>query len=129
MADSPNPFNIIKHRGDPQKAEFEGVAISREEKLFVPEWNAFVTCAPYDNHFIFEIPVSRKKAGMSDYMCTCGAAGVVAKPEGEKTRMFVCLFHATYGYHSTAVVNKDDFDRKDLGDTIEIEGKSKKWLI
>lgn len=129
MTDKSNPFNIIKHRGDPQKAEFEGVPIGRKSELFVSEWNAFVTCAPYDNHFIFEIPIIRKKTGMSDYMCTCGSAGVVAKPEKQATRLFVCLFHATYGYHSTTIVNKSDFDRKDLGGTVEIEGKGKKWLI
>lgn len=125
--ENPNPFNIIRHRGEPQRAEFEGVPIRRRERLFVPEWGALIACAPYDDHFIFEVPPSRKRAGMSDYLCTCGAAAVVAKPETETKRLFVCLFHATYGYHATSVVNKEDFERKDLGGTIDTTGK--KWLI
>jgi hypothetical protein len=64
---------------------------------------------------------------MSEYMCTCGAAAVVANPEMQSQRLFVCILHATYGHHSTSVVNRKDFDRKDLGETIDTEGK--KWLI
>ena len=125
--DKLNPLNIIHHRGEPQEAEFEGVPITRQDRLFVTEWGALVSCAPYDNHFIFEVPRSRLRPGMSEYMCTCGAAAVVAKPESEVTRMFVCLFHATYGHHSTSVVNKKDFDRKDLSDTLPTKGR--KWVI
>lgn len=124
--EKPNPFTIIRYRGEPQKAEFEGVPIAREDKLFVPEWGGLVSCAPYDDHFVFEVPPGRKRAGMSDYLCTCGSAAVVAKPETQTGRLFVCLFHATYGYHSTSVVNKKDFDRKEIGD---IDTASKKWLI
>lgn len=125
--EKPNPFNIIRHRGEPQKAEFEGIPIKREEKLFIREWGMFVNCAPYDDHFVFQVPKSRLRKGVSEYMCTCGAAAVVANPEIAKERLFVCLLHATYGHHSTSIINKDDFERGNLDKTIDIEGK--KWLI
>lgn len=125
--EKPNPFNVIKHRGDPQGAEFEGVPIKRETKIFIPEWGFFVNCAPYDNHFVFEVPRGRKRKGISEYMCTCGAAAVVSNPESINQRLFVCLLHATYGHHSTTIVNKDDFERKDMGELIKRKGK--KWLI
>jgi len=128
--DTPNPFNIIRYRGDPQKAEFEGVPIVRQESLFIEEWGGLVRCAPYDNHFVFEVPKARKRVGISEYMCTCGAAAVVAKPEDAATRIFVCFFHATYGYHSTGVINKKDFENKDLNMMpMRTGGKGERWLI
>ncbi len=123
----PNPFNLIKHRGEPQSAEFEGIPIKRETKIFILEWEMFVNCAPYDNHFVFEVPKARKRKGISEYMCTCGAAAVVSNPERANQRLFVCLLHASYGHHSTAIVNKDDFERKDMEEVINKKGKQ--WLI
>lgn len=130
--EKPNPFTLIKHVGEPNKAEFEGVTVTRQEKLFIREWKALVRCTPYDNHFVFEIPHSRKKMGMSEYLCTCGSAAVVVKLENERERMFVCLFYHSrliedgHGYHQTAIVNKDSFDQI-AGETLDPKGK--KWLI
>lgn len=119
-------FNIIRYRGEPNKADFEGVTITRQEKLFVVEWRAFIPCAPYDDHFVFEVPPSRKRIGISEFMCTCGSAAVITVPESERRRTFVCLFHTTYGYHQTSVINKKDF-AKQAGEIITPKGK--KWLI
>lgn len=124
--EKPNPFNIIKHRGEPNKAEFEGIPITRQDKLFIDEWGALISCAHYDNHFIFEIPTKRKRIGISEYMCTCGSAAVVANPENAMARMFVCLFHIEFGYHQTSVVNKRGFESI-AGQTLA--PKAKKWLI
>jgi len=89
-------FNIITHRGDAKKTKtLKGEPVKREEKLFVPEWGAFVKCTPYDNHFIYYT----NSPNQSAYMCTCGSAAAVAPPNS--TGMFVCLHHATYGVHAT----------------------------
>jgi hypothetical protein len=125
--ENPNPFNIIQHRGEPNKAEFEGITVTREEKLFIREWGALVSCTHYDDHFIFEIPEARKRIGMSEYMCTCGSYAVVANPEMERARLFVCMFHIENGYHQTAIVNKKDF-KNIAGETLQTP-KGKKWLI
>lgn len=124
---TPNPFTLIKHAGEPNKAKFEGVTITRQERLFIREWEALVSCTPYDNHFIFEIPETRKRMGMSEYMCTCGSFAVVASPEDVKGRMFICMFHAEYGYHQTTVINKKDFENI-AGETLAPK-RGKQWLI
>jgi hypothetical protein len=125
--ENPNPFTIIQHRGEPNKAEFEGVPVTRQEQLFIPEWGGLVRCTPYDNHFIFEIPDARKRMGASEYMCTCGSYAVVAHPEDVKLRVFICMFHAENGYHQTAIINKKDFESI-AGETLPIP-KGKQWLI
>lgn len=114
-------FNIIRHRGDAKKAEtLKGQAIQRQESLYVPEWGAFVNCAPYSEHFLFADSAS----GQSAYSCTCGSAAVVVPPD--KRGMFVCLFHATYGFHQTSVINVKDF-HKSAGETVEVSQKGKRW--
>lgn len=114
-------FNIIKHKGDPKKAMLpNGAVVHREKKIFIPEWEAFVNCAPYSNHFVYENPIP----GQSAYMCTCGSPAVITPP-GSKG-MMVCLFHATYGFHTTSVVNKKDFPKM-AGETVEVTQKGKRW--
>lgn len=117
-------FSIIHHRGEPQEATtLKGQKIFRQDHLFVVEWGQFVPCAPYDDHFVYENPDTDE--GTSAYMCTCGSAAVIANPE-EGGRMFVCLFHATHGSHTTSHVNLKDFPGV-AGETIKVEG-SKGWL-
>jgi hypothetical protein len=126
--ENPNPFNIIKHRGEPNKAEFEGVTVIRQPSLDADEWG-LIPCAPYDNHFIFAVPESRIRPGMWEHFCTCGSHAVIAIPEN----MFVCYFYHSrlheegHGYHQTTVINKNDFENV-AGQTIELP-KGKKWLI
>ena len=115
-------FNIIKHAGDPKKATLaDGTVIHREEKLYIPEWEVFVACAPYSSHFVYMNPV----LGQSAYMCTCGSPAVITPPGPEG--LMVCLFHATHGFHTTSVINKKDFSEK-AGQTIEVDPKGKKWI-
>lgn len=117
-------FSIIHHRGEPQEATtLKGQRVFRQQQLFVTEWGQFVPCAPYDNHFIYESP--DKDEGTSAYMCTCGSAAVIANPE-EGGRMFVCLFHATYGSHTTGHINKKDFSSV-AGQTVEVK-RDTRWL-
>ncbi len=113
-------FQIIQHRGDPQQAALpkHNIIVKRQERLFVGEWGQFVTCAPYDNHFVYQNP--DRTPGQSSFMCTCGSPAVVATPFG--ARLFVCLNHATYGFHTTAQVNKVDFENKDI-----VIKKGRKW--
>jgi len=110
-------FNIVRYLGEPQQTRTaQGKAIQRQESLFVLEWGAMVRCTPYDDHFIYEDDA----VGQSAYMCTCGSpAGVV--PPGPNG-MFVCLFHAQYGKHTTSVVNVKDIESGKIADkVIEIE--------
>lgn len=115
-------FNIIKHRGDPKEAKtLKGKLITREETLFVAEWGAFVKCTPYDDHFLYQDNTPEQSA----YLCTCGSPAVVTPPGPQG--MFVCLFHATYGFHQTSVINVKDFE-KSAGETIEVSQKGKRWV-
>ena len=98
-------FKIIRHYGDPTEAEMDGYKIYRQKSIFVKEYNRFIPCAPYDNHFIFEEPTG--KFGRPSFMCTCGSMAVVvgfsgyekdaSSPEG---LMFICHNHGTFGVHA-----------------------------
>jgi len=94
-------FNIIKHRGDPTHAvTLSGHKVERQDKVWVPEaaqlnLPQWLTCAPYDNHFIYLEP-SRKK-NMWFAMCTCGAPAVIIAPG-----VLVCYMHAGTGRHVNA---------------------------
>lgn len=118
-----NNFSIIHQRGEPQEATtLHGQHVERQEYLWVPEWGQLVRCAPYDNHFVY----ATSQPEQSAYMCTCGSPAVVTLDD--KARLFVCLFHATYGAHQTSFVNKKDFE-KVAGETLEIEKPGKaRWL-
>jgi hypothetical protein len=102
--------NVISHAGTPTKFfdERTGQTVERQEQIFVPEWGAMIPTAPYDDHFIYENPDKRK--GSPSFMCTCGAFAVVVPPFGND-RMFVCNHHATYGFHTTSMVNKKDIEQ------------------
>lgn len=115
-------MHIIHHKGIVQKATLpNGTVVSREDSLFVPEWVAFVACAPYDNHFIYLNPDTQTEG--SAYLCTCGSVAVVVPPGPEG--MFVCHFDATYGFHQTTVINTKDRDSY-RGKTVEIvKGRAK----
>ena len=114
-------FEIIKHRGRVNKARLPESAtiVQRQERIFVEEWGQFVPCAPYDEHFIYENP--DKTPGKSSFMCTCGAAAIVVSPF--KVYLFVCLNHATYGFHTTSQENKKDFDQKEV-----VVKRGRKWM-
>lgn len=117
-------MNIIKHAGQQNSAILaDGTIVYRQESLFVEDWGAFVLCAPYDNHFVYENP--DKSNGSPGYLCTCGAVAVVAPPN--KHGLFVCIFDLNTGmagYHSTSLYNKDEAH----GQTLDIS-KIRKELI
>ena len=98
-------ITVIRHRGTPNKATLPGgEVVTRQEKLWVSEWEGFVVCAGYDDHFLY---VSPGKYLGSSLMCTCGSAAVITGPSGyvldasPQGKMIVCLVHAQTGIHST----------------------------
>lgn len=106
MSDFKKPkFNIIRYRGTPNKATtLWGFEVQRRQSIFIPAYNRFIPCAPYDNHFIYEVPERYK--GTSGLMCTCGSFAEVvgmsgyindASPSG---LMIVCHLHAAFGRHN-----------------------------
>jgi len=99
-------FNIIKSHGDANKVTLmDGTVIHKDqtERMFVPEYGAFVRCAPYGNHFIFEVP---KRIKGPSWMCSCGSPAVMvgAKAYGHlssyKDAMIVCQNHTMYNVHA-----------------------------
>lgn len=114
-------FTILDNVGTPQKFTDDktGKTIHRQDQIFVKEWGQMVPTAPYDDHFVYENNLNVK--GTPAFMCTCGAAAVVVPPFGN-SRMFVCLNHATFGFHATSQVNKKDFEKG-----IPIVKKGRKW--
>jgi hypothetical protein len=99
-------FNIIRSKGDADKVTLvDDTVIHRDPsgKIFVPEYGAFVRCAPYGNHFIFEVPVRIKGPA---WMCSCGSPAhmVGAKAYGHlssyKDAMIVCQNHTTFNRHA-----------------------------
>lgn len=122
-------MDIIKHAGQVNQATLaDGTIVHRQPVLFVDSdgWYAMVECAPYDNHFIYENPDTRK--GAPGYMCTCGSPAVVTPPDPRG--LFVCLFdlnHGLNGYHSTSLYNKKDIIEV-AGKTLD-PGKIRKELI
>ena len=109
MTDFKKTFNIIKHRGSPKEAvTLWGTKVYRKDKIFIPEYENFVICADYDNHFIYEVPDSKETAGIPSFLCTCGAFGIIVAYSGYKQDaskqdlpMLVCYLHANTGHHAT----------------------------
>lgn len=97
-------FHIIKHRGQANRATLvNGSVVHRQEKIYVPEYRGWVKCAPYDNHFVFEVP--QDIAGPA-HQCTCGSIahiigskdyGHLGSPEG---MLFTCLHHTSTNKHA-----------------------------
>ena len=111
-------YNIIQHKGRQTKATTaKGIIVKRADSFFTEEYG-ITKCADYDDHFLYENPT----IGESSFMCTCGSVAVIANPY-QAGNMFVCLNHATYGFHTTSQVNKKDFDK---GKPVIMKGK--KWV-
>jgi hypothetical protein len=75
----------------------------KRNKLFVPEYGVDVACAPYGNHFIFEVPTRIK--GPS-WMCSCGSPAVMvgakayAHLSSMKDALIVCQQHTMANKHA-----------------------------
>ena len=102
-----NTFNIIRHYNSPNRGEYRGIVVHRQEKIFVSAYGGFVMCAPYDDHFIFEVPMHLKD---SSYRCTCGSAAIItgfgayaqdASPSNTRGYMLICMNHSFFGQHAT----------------------------
>ena len=117
------PVGIIRHHGEVKEATTAtNRRVTRQEQLFIPEYGQLVTCAPYDDHFVYHNTLPSESA----YMCTCGSVAVIAPPGAQG--LLVCMFHASYGRHQTSFVNKDDF-RATAGAGEVIRVKERKELI
>lgn len=115
-------YNIIQHKGRQTQARTDkGILVKRAESFFTQEYGV-TPCADYDEHFLYEIPDTPETKGQSSFRCTCGSIAVIANPY-KKGNMFVCLNHATYGFHTTSQVNKADFAK---GEPVIMKGK--KWV-
>lgn len=102
------PFYIIHHRGQPNRAQLpDGTWVERQISIFVQEFGGLVMCAPYDDHFIYEIPKSviRLYPGPA-HRCTCGSHAIFSGPSGylldasPSGKMFLCAAHANTGRHA-----------------------------
>jgi len=107
-------FSYVKYFNSPNSATLNsGRTVYRSEKIFVPKYNKWVVCAPYDNHFIYldptpAVPGDRRWL----LMCTCGSPAVIvganvykkdASPAVGGTtvgEMIVCYFHMNRGRHA-----------------------------
>lgn len=99
-------FNIIQQLGDPKEATtLRREKVARQEQIFVIEYENFVKCTPYDNHFIYE----SDKPDQSSFMCTCGSIAVIVPPG--PAGLFVCHQHATNGFHTTSIMNTKDVEQ------------------
>lgn len=70
------PKAVVRTVGDAKIATLvDGTKVERVEHIFVNETYGLVRCAPYELHFIYELPKHMMGWGL---MCTCGSiAGVV----------------------------------------------------
>jgi len=97
---------IIRAHNTPNKVTLvDGTVIYRNPsgKMFIPEWGTEIVCAPYDNHFLFEVPKRIKGAA---HLCSCGAPAVVvgakayAHLSSHKDAMLVCQHHTMFNKHA-----------------------------
>lgn len=91
---------IVRSVGDLQQAKLEdGTVVKRQDFIWV-DGQGLIKCAPYELHFIFEMPKTFKGWGL---YCTCGSiAGVVGMRAYSKLasptdtgKMLVCVRHTT----------------------------------
>jgi hypothetical protein len=105
-------FSIIHHYLSPVEAVTEdNITVHREDKVFIPEMERFVMCAPDDTQFVY-MDASNKK-GRWFAWCTCGSIAVITganvyKDFGSPStgvgvmpgEMLICHHFATFGKHS-----------------------------
>jgi len=96
---------VIRYRGTPNKGQLpDGTWVYKQDRFYIREWNRHVRAAPYDNHFLYEMP-SRYKGPA--FRCSCGSFAVIAgyssyaTAASEQGLLVVCYWHATFGTHVT----------------------------
>ena len=115
MTEAPKfSFAIIKHRGDLDNAKTaDGYNVHRQEKIWF-QGHGYIKCAPMDNHFVYDDPISKKKIGRWTPMCTCGSPAVIigynayAKDASPTTKnessvpgeLICCMSHLQFGLHA-----------------------------
>lgn len=91
---------VVRSVGDAKRATlFDGTVVTRQDMIYVDGYG-LVKCAPYELHFIYEIPDAETHKGWG-LMCTCGSiAGVVGLNAYSKFvsptsdgKMLVCVRH------------------------------------
>lgn len=110
-------FNIVHHLGEPNVATTpDGVKVHRKKSVWIDSINGergrFVTCVPYDNHFVFIDPNWKKIPDRWFAFCTCGGPAVIVgsnayKKDGSpatdstiKGEMLICYIHSNSGHHA-----------------------------
>ena len=102
-------MEIIRSHNTPNKVTlFDGTVIHRDsnEMMFIPEYGVAIRCAPYDVHFLFEVPARIKGASL---LCSCGSPAVIvgakayAHLSSYKEAMVVCQHHTMFNKHSDGV--------------------------
>lgn len=76
-------FNIIKFRGDRKEARIRlpngnEYDVERVDRMYVEHYG-MVTCAPYQEHFIFQQKDTRVIG--ASLLCTCGSPAVIIGPK------------------------------------------------
>lgn len=96
----PHKHSIVRSIGDAKRATLpDGTVVERQDLIFV-DGHGLVQCAPYELHFVYEMPKKYKGWGL---YCTCGSiAGVVGLSAYSKFiaptssgKMLVCIRHTT----------------------------------
>lgn len=91
---------VVRAVGDAKRATLhDGTKVERKELIYV-EGYGLIRCAPYELHFIYELPKHMKGWGL---MCSCGSiAGVVGYDAYSKLAaptdtgmIIVCVRHTT----------------------------------
>jgi hypothetical protein len=91
---------VSRNVGDLQQARLADGTIVRRQELIYIEGQGLIPCAPYELHFLYEVPKTQMGWGL---YCTCGSiAGVVGLNAYSKLaaptytgKMLVCIRHTT----------------------------------
>jgi len=106
MSDYKNKnITIIRQRGAPNKGQLpDGRWVHKLDKIYDDNWGGLISCADYDDHFIYEAPTDLVG---SRWRCSCGSFAIIVDPSGyllhasPQGKLVVCWHHATYGVHAT----------------------------
>lgn len=97
------PFEIIRHYGKHDEGHLpDGTKVYGQSRIWFDEVNRYVPVAPYDDHFIYEVP---DRIIGPKWRCSCGSVAVCSGYSGYKDSasqqglLFVCLEHANTGLH------------------------------
>jgi len=97
------PFQIIRHRGLQDRGQLpDGRWVYREKVIWADTMEKLIPTAPYEHHFLYEVPLKYKGASVR---CTCGSFAVIAGYSAYKSDasqqglLYVCWQHSNFGTH------------------------------